>query len=497
MRLGELSVMDIYEAAIKGARIEASGLEGIDEGAERLVKAAATSRIYGVNTLLGELANSGEGGEADPLDMIRMHACGVGEPAPREWVRASLLVRANQLAQGYSGVRSGLLITMINMLNSGISPVVPVLGSVGSSGDLIPLAHIALAVAGEGEAEASGERLPAAEALRRIGLTPFTPNLREALAMINGTSFSAGALAVELVNSFLVAIGSIASTVMIMEAARGSLSPNSIEVNAVKRHKAPLLVAGLLEESLAGSRRVNSSGRVQDPYSIRCSSLVIGAAIDALWWARRNLENEVNSTSDNPVMIGTNFKSTCHFHGQYISISSDLARNAVASLINLEERRSAQLLRREINGSEEYLGRRGGVGFMIMQYTNAGLSGLARQLSTPALVNNVPTSGFQEDVVAMSLNSVYLLRQLNELAFRSIAINLLLSYVALDRDGCGGCGGTGRLLHELIGDRWRDGDVSASIEAVARDLPFILGKFLESRGLTLRGVVEGDRLTNR
>ncbi len=154
------------------------------------------------------------------------------------------------------------------------------------------------------------------------------------------------------------------------------------------------------------------------------------------------MENEVNSTSDNPVMIGTNFKSTCHFHGQYISISSDLARNAVASLINLEERRSAQLLRREINGSEEYLGRRGGVGFMIMQYTNAGLSGLARQLSTPALVNNVPTSGFQEDVVAMSLNSVYLLRQLNELAFRSIAINLLLSYVALDRDGCGGgCGG--------------------------------------------------------
>lgn len=492
MRLGELSAMDVYEAAVGNARIEFSDIDGLDEGARRLGEAAATSRIYGVNTLLGELANSGEGGEVDPLDMIRMHACGVGEPAPREWVRASLLVRANQLAQGYSGVRSGLLQVMIGMLNSGASPIVPVLGSVGSSGDLIPLAHISLAVAGEGEVDINGEKLPAAEALHRIGLAPFIPNLREALAMINGTSFSAGAFVVELINSFLVVIGSLASTIMVMEAARGSLSPNSIEVNAVKRHNGPLLVARLLEESLTGSSRINSSGRVQDPYSIRCSSLVIGAALDALRWARRNLENEINSTSDNPVMIGTSFKSTCHFHGQYISLSSDLARNAVASLINLEERRSAQLLRREINGEEEYLGRRGGVGFMIMQYTNAGLSGLARQLAAPALVNNVPTSGFQEDVVAMSLNSVYVLRQLNELASRSIAINLLLSYVALSRDECGGCGEAARLLYELIKDKWRNSDVGASIEAVAHDLPRILARFLESRGLTLRGVVESD-----
>lgn len=491
MKLGELSVMDIYEAATRGARIDASNLEKLDEGAKRLEEAAARSRIYGVNTLLGDLANSGEGGEVDPLDMIRMHACGVGDPAPREWVRASLLVRANQLAQGYSGVRSGLLHVMIGMLNSGASPIVPALGSVGSSGDLIPLAHIALTVAGEGEVEINGEKLPAVEALHKIGLTPFTPSLREALAMINGTSFSAGAFVVELINSFLAVIGSIASTIMVMEAARGSLSPNSIEVNAVKRHNGPLLVAKLLEESLLGSSRINSSNRVQDPYSIRCSSLLIGAALDALRWARRNLENEINSTSDNPVMIGTSFKSTCHFHGQYISLSSDLARNAVASLINLEERRSAQLLRREINGGEEYLGKRGGVGFMIMQYTNAGLSGLARQLASPALVNNVPTSGFQEDVVAMSLNSVYVLRQLNELASRSIAINLLLSYAALSRDECSGCGEVGRLLYGLIRSRWRDG-VSSSIELVAHDLPQILTKFLESRGLTLRGVVEGD-----
>ncbi len=339
--------------------------------------------------------------------------------------------------------------------------------------------------------EINGEKLPAVEALHKIGLTPFTPSLREALAMINGTSFSAGAFAVELINSFLAVIGSIASTIMVMEAARGSLSPNSIEVNAVKRHNGPLLVAKLLEDSLLGSSRINSSSRVQDPYSIRCSSLLIGAALDALRWARRNLENEINSTSDNPVMIGTSFKSTCHFHGQYISLSSDLARNAVASLINLEERRSAQLLRREINGGEEYLGKRGGVGFMIMQYTNAGLSGLARQLASPALVNNVPTSGFQEDVVAMSLNSVYVLRQLNELASRSIAINLLLSYAALSRDECSGCGEVSRLLYGLIRSRWRD-SVSSAIELVARDLPQILTEFLESRGLTLRGVVEGD-----
>ncbi len=125
MKLGELSVMDIYEAATRGARIDASNLEKLDEGAKRLEEAAARSRIYGVNTLLGDLANSGEGGEADPLDMIRMHACGVGDPAPREWVRASLLVRANQLAQGYSGVRSGLLHVMIGMLNSGASLIVP------------------------------------------------------------------------------------------------------------------------------------------------------------------------------------------------------------------------------------------------------------------------------------------------------------------------------------------------------------------------------------
>ncbi|MDP8023353.1 MAG: aromatic amino acid ammonia-lyase [Conexivisphaerales archaeon] len=489
MKLGSLTFDDVIEISVNMKKVQKVDEKKYDEELKIAQDLASKQTIYGVNTLLGELANEGKSSRVDPEEILKMHAVGVGKQCKPEWVRAAMLIRANQLAQGRSAVRGSLINHILNMINRGITPAVPELGSVGASGDLIPLAHIGLAIAGEGKVVKGGKVLESKEVLKQNGIEPYRVNLREALALINATSFSSGVFAVELYRSLNVIISSLISSILILEASKGSLIPNSKAVNSVKLHNGPRLISEIIENSLSDSRRLGSAKRVQDPYSIRCSSQLLGAALDSIAWAKRNLENEINSSSDNPILVDGSFMNTCNFHGQYVAYSSDLVREAVSAIVNLEERRSAQLLRKEINGYKDHLGEIGGVGYMLMQYASAGLSALGRQLSFPAAVNNIPTSGFQEDTVSMSYNSAYMLSQLNDIAFRAVSISLVLEYLALKIEQCSGCGKISSMMYSTIENRFKD-NLSETIENISSGINEMNKMFLEKNGLSFKSIFQ-------
>ncbi len=489
MKLGSLTFEDVIEISVNMKKVQKVDEKKYNEELKIAQDLASKQTIYGVNTLLGELANEGKSSIVDPEEILKMHAVGAGKQCKPEWVRAAMLIRANQLAQGHSAVRGSLINHILNMINRDITPAVPELGSVGASGDLIPLAHIGLAIAGEGKVVEGGKVLESKEVFKQNGIEPYRVNLREALALINATSFSAGVFAVELYRSLNVIISSLISSILILEASKGSLIPNSEAVNSVKLHNGPRLISKIIENSLSDSRRLGSAKRVQDPYSIRCSSQLLGAALDSIAWAKRNLENEINSSSDNPILVDGSFMNTCNFHGQYIAYSSDLVKEAVSAIVNLEERRSAQLLRKEINGYKDHLGEIGGVGYMLMQYASAGLSALGRQLSFPATVNNIPTSGFQEDIVSMSYNSAYVLSQLNDIAFRAVSISLVLEYLALKTEKCSGCGKISSMMYSTIENRFK-GTLSETIEIISSGINEMNKKFLEKNGLSFKSIFQ-------
>ena len=487
MKLGNLTYEDVIEVSLNQKKVENIDEKKYDAEQGIMEKLASKQTIYGVNTLLGELANEEKPSSIDAVEILKMHSAGIGKQSKPEWIRAAMLIRANQLAQGHSAVRGSLINQILSLINNNVTPYVPELGSVGASGDLIPLAHIGLALTGEGKVVEDGKVVDSGKALEKKGLKPYKINLREALALINATSFSAGVFAIELYRSLNFIISSIVSSILILEASKGSLAPNSRAVNEVKLHKGSYLISEIIESSLSDSKRLNGSKRVQDPYSIRCSSQLLGAALDSCAWAKKNLENEINSSSDNPILVNGSFMNTCNFHGQYIAYSSDLVRDVVSAIINLEERRSAQLLRKEINGFKEHLGEAGGVGYMLMQYASASLSALGRQLSFPATVNNIPTSGFQEDVVSMSYNSAYLLSLLNDIAYRAVSISLLLEYLTLKIDDCFGCGKVSKAIYTFIEGYFKH-DLSGAIEDLSSKINDLNEKFLGMNGLSLSAI---------
>ncbi len=413
-------------------------------------------RIYGINTGLGDLYNvtvNPEDVARYSLDMIIDHSMGIGDYAPDDWVRATMLIRAHQLSLGYSGIRSLITERLINFLNLKITPLVPRFGSVGASGDLAPLAHIALTLLGKGYVKYQGRVMNSAEALRVAGLDELRLSYKEALSLINGTSYSAAVASLGVWDSFRLLRASLAIMALVIEASRASTAPLSIEVNSVKLHNGENEVARVLTELLSDSRNVNTSGRVQDPYSIRCIPQVLGSVLDAFTWSLRNVLNEVNSVSDNPVIIGNGVFSTCHFHGQYIAMSTDLLNMSLAVLGNLIERQITQLLRREINGASNYLvNGPWRVGLMLTQYTAAALAAKLRESSVSSTVQNIPTSGFQEDVNSMSANSAIKLHEINLLITQLISILAYVSYSVISaNNACAGCGKAATRIYDTIG----------------------------------------------
>ncbi|WP_069808119.1 aromatic amino acid ammonia-lyase [Vulcanisaeta thermophila] len=414
-------------------------------------------RIYGVNTGLGDLYSmyiNPEEVTGHSEIMLQDHAKGVGEAAPEDWVRATMLIRAHQLALGHSGVRDSLIDLMIQFLNLGITPVIPRYGSVGASGDLAPLAHMSLALIGKGMVLFRGRVMPSIEALKAVGLRPLELSYKEALALINGTSYSTAVAALGLWDSINLIKSAMAVMALALEASNANSSAFNVEVNLLKLHGGEQYASRVITKLIEDSGYIDTSGRVQDPYSLRCIPQVVGSVWDSLNWALGNVVNEVNSVSDNPVIVDGGVKSACHFHGEYVALSTDLANMSLAVLGNLIERQVAQLLRADINGVGNYLTSGAwSVGLMITQYTAAALAARLREVAVPSTVNNIPTSGLQEDLNSMSANSALKLHEVNEVIRQLISI---LGYVAVKvidaKGGCSKCGSGTRRIYEVVKD---------------------------------------------
>ena len=378
-------------------------------------KLLSGERVYGVTTGFGRLADveiSSDETTALQHNLVRSHASGMGSPFPREVVRAIMLLRANALARGVSGCRVDLIRALISFLNAGVHPRVPEFGSVGASGDLAPLAHVALGLIGEGEAECKGAIGPVGQFLTGADLEAMTLAPKEGLALINGTQATTGLGILALVRAErALAVAELASA-MSLEALLGTPSAYHEEIHLARPHQGQVHSAKLQRQLLAKSEIREShrhdDPRVQDAYSLRCVPQVHGAARHALGYVRGILETEANSATDNPLVFPSEelILSGGNFHAQIVSQALDLLAIALADLAAFSERRIERLLNPDLSeGLPAFLARRPGVesGFMIAQVTAVDLLAELRLLAGPASIDSVTTSANQEDHVSMGL----------------------------------------------------------------------------------------------
>jgi histidine ammonia-lyase len=403
--------------------------------------------IYGVTTGVGSLAR-----EAIPPEkcaefsknLIRSHSVGVGNPLPEEIVRAAMLIRANTLAKGYSGVRVEVVETLIEMLNRGVHPIVPEKGSVGASGDLAPLSHMALVLMGEGEAFYKGERMSGKEAMRKAGLKPISLEAKEGLALNNGATFTAAIASLLISDAENLVKNAEIALAMSLEALCGIKDAFNEKIHRARRHDGQQRVARNVLNLIEGSQLVDSvdsrPDKVQDAYSLRCAPQVIGAARDALAFIRMVVENEINAATDNPLIFldlerENKVISGGNFHGEPLAFAMDLLGIVVAEIGNIAERRIFRLLDRNLNeGLPEMLVESTGLnsGLMLLQYTAAALVSDNKTLAHPDSVDSIPTCANQEDHVSMSLNAARHAREILWNVEQIIAIEMFCAAQALD-----------------------------------------------------------------
>jgi histidine ammonia-lyase len=454
LRLGDdaLTLDAIAEVARGGRRVEVGPrAHAAMVRARRVVDAVvaagdAAPAVYGVNTGFGALAEVRiSSAEVTRLqqNLVRSHAAGVGAPLPRDAVRAMMLLRAAVLATGRSGARAVCCERLCELLAAGVHPLIPARGSVGASGDLAPLAHLALGMMGEGLAEYRGEVLPAADALRRAGLEPVVLEAKEGLTLLNGTQHmtAVGGLAV-LDAEATCRIADVAGALS-LEALKGTARAFDPRVVGARPHPGQIAVAAALRVLLAGSEIAESHkdcGKVQDPYSLRCMPQVHGASRDVLAFARTVLEREAASSTDNPLVFidgpeGDEMISGGNFHGQPVALALDAAALAVAELANISERRVEQLVNPHLSsGLPPFLAPDSGLnsGFMIAQVSAAALVSENKILAHPASVDSIPSSAGREDHVSMGALAALKLAAIHDHVRTVLAIELLCAAQGLD-----------------------------------------------------------------
>jgi histidine ammonia-lyase len=416
------------------------------EAARRVVeKITEEGRIvYGVNTGFGKLADvhipPTELRELQ-LNLVRSHACGVGPVLSESETRAMMLLRANVLALGYSGARPLIVETLLLMLERGVHPIIPEKGSVGASGDLAPLAHLALTVIGEGEAVYKNERMASIEALRRAGIEPVQLEAKEGLALLNGTQAMAAVGGLALHRAEILSRACDVAGAMTLEALRGTPVAFDERIHAARPHQGQMEVAAhlreLLRESEIRASHMENDPRVQDAYSLRCMPQVHGAVRGALSHAREVVEIETGSATDNPLVFSNDEEllSGGNFHGAPLALSFDYAAIALTDLISISERRIDHLVNPNLNEDlPPFLTSQPGIssGFMMLQVTAAALLCEARVLAHPASVDNVPTDGGKEDHVSMGMTAALKLRSIVENAEHALAIELLAAAEGLE-----------------------------------------------------------------
>lgn len=424
---------------------------GITEAARARVRAARAvvdefahhdEPTYGINTGFGHFAEvriPPDSLAALQVNLLRSHAAGAGEPLEVPVVRATMALRANVLAKGFSGIRLETLDLLVEMLNRGVHPVVPSRGSVGASGDLAPLAHLALVLIGEGSAWHDGAAEPGAEALRRAGLRPVTLAAKEGLALINGTQASAALLGLALADAERLARTADLAAALSIDGLRGSTRPFDARIHEARGFPGQRVSAANIAALMAGSG-INAShancGRVQDAYSMRCAAQVHGAARDALAFARRTFETEANAATDNPMVFAEtrDIVSGGNFHGAPVAIAADVVCLALAQLATISERRCERLVNPALSGLPPFLTRHGGLesGLMMAQVTAAALTSELKTLGHPASVDTIPTSGNREDHVSMSMGAGLKAARASAMARQVIACEVLCACEALD-----------------------------------------------------------------
>jgi histidine ammonia-lyase len=441
-----LSLHDIGEVALGGrvATLDPSALSGIRASravVDRLLARGAT--VYGVNTGFGKLSDVRiEPGEVRALqrNLVRSHACGVGDPLPGEEVRAMLLLRANVLAKGFSGVRPEVVELLLSLLNHRIHPVVPSRGSVGASGDLAPLAHLALAIIGEGMVLSDGRLLPTAMAMLQAEIKPLVLEAKEGLALLNGTQAITAVGGLALARALRVVELADLAGAMTLEALKGTPTPFDERIHALRPHPGQTAAAAhlraLLEQSEIRESHRENDPRVQDAYCLRCMPQVHGAVRDALANARTTIEIETGAATDNPLVFPEGeILSGGNFHGAPLALQLDAAAIALTTLMGIGERRIDRLVNPDINeGLPPFLSKTPGVssGFMIAHIVAAAMLNEAKVLAHPASADSVPTSGGKEDHVSMGMTSALKFRQVVENAERLLAIELLCAAQALE-----------------------------------------------------------------
>ena len=442
-----LTIQQIADVAARREHVSlaADARERVEHARQVVEQIVAEGRtVYGVNTGFGKLSDVTID-RADlrqlQLNLVRSHSCGLGDPLSEEEARAMLLLRANVLASGFSGARPLVIETLIAMLEKGVTPVIPEKGSVGASGDLAPLAHLALAAIGEGEAFYNGERLPSAVALERAGVASLQLEVKEGLALLNGTQAmgAVGGLALHRAER-LVRLADVAGA-MTLEALRGTPVAFDERIHEARPHPGQIAVAAHLRELLRDSEirasHVDNDPRVQDAYSLRCMPQVHGAFRAALGHAREVVEIESGSATDNPLVFSETGEvlSGGNFHGAPLALVFDYAAIALTDLVSITERRIDRLVNPDSNeGLPPFLTSQPGIssGFMMLQVTAVALLNEAKVLAHPASIDNVPTDGGKEDHVSMGMTSATKLRSVVKLAEMTTAIELVTAAQALD-----------------------------------------------------------------
>ena len=484
------------------ARLDPAAWQAIDRAAARIAEVAAgDAAVYGINTGFGKLASIRIApGDVATLqrNLILSHCCGVGAPLAPEITRLIMVLKLMSLGRGASGVRPELVTLMEEMLARDVLPVIPEKGSVGASGDLAPLAHMAAAMIGEGEAVYQGQRLPGAEALARAGLTPIQLSAKEGLALINGTQVSTALALAGLFRAMRAFHASLITGALSTDAAMGSTAPFAPEIHTLRGHQGQIDVAAVLLTLLDGSAirtsHAENDERVQDPYCLRCHPQVGGACLDLLRQTARTLEIEANAATDNPLVLSDGaVVSGGNFHAEPVAFAADQIALAVAEIGAISQRRIALLVDPALSfGLPGFLTPKPGLnsGLMIAEVTSAALMSENKQLAHPASIDSTPTSANQEDHVSMACHGARRLLQMTDNLFHILGIEAI-------------CGAQGIALRrplttspalasvmarlredvaELVEDRYMAPDLDAGARLVAT------GALAEASGIRLPGL---------
>lgn len=489
-----LTLEQMKEVLYENQKVSASlsSMKAAAKSREAVEKIVSESRVvYGITTGFGKFSDvliDKENVQDLQLNLIRSHACGVGEPFPEIVAKAMVLLRANALLKGYSGIRPLVIERLIDLVNKNIIPVIPQQGSLGASGDLAPLSHLALVLIGEGEVFYKGYRIDSLEAFQQEGIFPVTLEAKEGLALINGTQAMTAMGVVGYLEAEQLAFQSELISSMTIEGLNGIMDAFTEEVHIARGYKQQIETAARIREYLSDSLLTTIQGelRVQDAYSLRCIPQVHGATWQALDYVKEKLEIEMNAATDNPLIFddGDTVISGGNFHGQPIAFAMDFMKIAVAEMANISERRIERLINPQLNDLPPFLSPEQGLqsGAMIMQYVAASLVSENKTLAHPASVDSIPSSANQEDHVSMGTIASRHAYQIIQNTRRVLAIELICAMQAVEYRGVEKMASQTRRLYdegrEMVPSITKDRIFSKDIEKAADGLKKMKLQFL-------------------